>query len=386
MTVLGEYIEKRDKYSKESFDDMIYARDCDRSAQINEISELAKLSFGEYVNTDGWVKDCIYTGMMYKEKNCLVNELRSKTLKYPHIHRLYGAYVNKDLNTYSDELKNLFRYYADHSFTYMDLMSKTGAIIYGDRYDVEGIMDFFEGFTTTKTHVDKDFNLSRDSYEEMIFNKYAGVNLVVGELNACNSIGKDSLICVKFLENDGTKSVASIMHEHGHYKLHSRINSKYAESLVSLSMDEAHAFISQFYSNPPIDDKSFSTTKPFKHEKRVFNSPHFYNKHIVVRYKFENIMLNDPTKDPQKVMSELSHKILGHDTSIMQDPHHAHDNIGYFPAYSIGHVIAAQLAEHYSRDRDFKEAGLLRLMSEAQYIKTMSGKSLSTDSFERIWK
>lgn len=296
---------------------------------------------------------------------------------------LWNAYTSKSHTNYEQQLTNMFVSFRDNGLTYEDLMSKCG-----NSFDVDvvnNIMAFFSQFKSKQKPQDrpKSNTITDLQVYQLISNR--DVNCVVGATNFCSKIKYgDIRMCIKVLPEDRIKTIQSFNHERGHCLLEQQLNTQYANLMVSLSMHEAHAFIKQFYH---IDDnkKQFQyDITPFASSRRVMNTPHFYNQHIAVRYKFEIEMLKDPYQSAQTLLTKISDNILGYSTSIFEDIHWSQAVVGYFPAYSVGHVIAAQLYEHI--DNDYSCASLLHDLSELQYIEKISGKPLSTDSFEKLYR
>ncbi|MFA4720549.1 carboxypeptidase M32 [Pyrococcus kukulkanii] len=84
-----------------------------------------------------------------------------------------------------------------------------------------------------------------------------------------------------------------------------------------------------------------------------------YNFHIILRFKLERMMLNEgvKAKDLPELWNEEMERLLGirpktYVEGILQDIHWAHGSIGYFPTYSIGTILAAQLYYHMKKDLD----------------------------------
>ena len=82
-----------------------------------------------------------------------------------------------------------------------------------------------------------------------------------------------------------------------------------------------------------------------------------YNFHILLRFKLEKIMVNEgiKAKELPELWNEEMEKLLGirpknYSEGILQDIHWAHGTIGYFPTYSIGTLLSAQIGEYMKRD------------------------------------
>lgn len=88
-----------------------------------------------------------------------------------------------------------------------------------------------------------------------------------------------------------------------------------------------------------------------------------YNMHILLRYKLEKLMINEEVKArelPELWNDELE-RLLGirpknYKEGILQDIHWAHATVGYFPTYSLGTLLAAQIKNYVLKDiPDFYE-------------------------------
>lgn len=75
-----------------------------------------------------------------------------------------------------------------------------------------------------------------------------------------------------------------------------------------------------------------------------------YNLHILLRYRLEKLMITGEVKvsDIPALWNEEMERLLGvrpkNDAEgVLQDIHWSHGSIGYFPTYTLGNVIAAQI-------------------------------------------
>ena len=87
-----------------------------------------------------------------------------------------------------------------------------------------------------------------------------------------------------------------------------------------------------------------------------------YNFHILLRFKLERMMLNEGVKarDLPELWNEEMESLLGirpksYAEGILQDIHWAHGTVGYFPTYSIGTLLSAQLYYHMKKDINVEE-------------------------------
>jgi carboxypeptidase Taq len=91
-----------------------------------------------------------------------------------------------------------------------------------------------------------------------------------------------------------------------------------------------------------------------------------YHLHIIIRFEIEQALIAGDldVEDVPDVWNDKYEEYLGirpeTDTEgCLQDIHWSHGNFGYFPTYSLGSVLAAQLAHHVEQDID-DFAGMVR--------------------------
>ncbi len=89
-----------------------------------------------------------------------------------------------------------------------------------------------------------------------------------------------------------------------------------------------------------------------------------YNFHIFIRFELEQAMINDelPLADLPTAWNEKYQAYLGvtpptDADGCLQDIHWAHGTIGYFPTYTLGNLISAQLFRHARAEIPELEAG-----------------------------
>src|SRR5690606_21903997 len=99
-------------------------------------------------------------------------------------------------------------------------------------------------------------------------------------------------------------------------------------------------------------------TRVRRSSRRVDADEVTYTVHIVLRYELEKEILDGglKVKDVPEAWNERIHDRLGVRPSndaegCLQDVHWAVGSFGYFPSYTIGAVIAAQLYESLRSDR-----------------------------------
>ena len=95
--------------------------------------------------------------------------------------------------------------------------------------------------------------------------------------------------------------------------------------------------------------------KPTPDRKRADEVTYFF--HVLVRFRLEKSLINGDidVDDIPEAWTEMLHDLLGvlpqnHTESILQDVHWYVGKFGYFPAYVVGHMLAAQLYETMQTD------------------------------------
>ncbi|HEY4330650.1 MAG TPA: carboxypeptidase M32 [Phycisphaerae bacterium] len=132
-----------------------------------------------------------------------------------------------------------------------------------------------------------------------------------------------------------------------------------------------------------------------------------YNLHIILRYEMEQALLNKQlsVQDAPAAWNEKMNKYLGitpptDREGILQDVHWAFGGFGYFPTYSLGNVLAAQLFESASKAMPALRSDILagNFSNLLQWLRTnvhqhgkryiptdlvrrATGKPLSTDAY-----
>ncbi|MET1159495.1 MAG: carboxypeptidase M32 [Thermoprotei archaeon] len=88
-----------------------------------------------------------------------------------------------------------------------------------------------------------------------------------------------------------------------------------------------------------------------------------YNLHIVLRARLEKLMLTGDAKPDElpELWNQYMEELLGikpksYREGILQDIHWSGGMIGYFPSYTLGNLVAAQMKYHMMRELDLYEA------------------------------
>lgn len=199
----------------------------------------------------------------------------------------------------------------------------------------------------------------------------------------------DVRITTRYEGFDFKRSLLSVVHEFGHalYELQvdERLKATPLAGGVSLGIHESQSrfweniigrsreFIEAIY---PIMSKELSFLKKYSPEDvyRYFNvvTPSFirteadevtYNLHILLRFHIELQLINNELKvsDVPESWNSLMEEYLGirpktYRDGVLQDIHWSLGDIGYFPTYTLGNIISAQILYHILKDiPDFYE-------------------------------
>jgi carboxypeptidase Taq len=96
-----------------------------------------------------------------------------------------------------------------------------------------------------------------------------------------------------------------------------------------------------------------------------------YNLHILLRAELEKKMLTGEVKvdDLPEIWNNYMEEIIGvrpknYAEGVLQDIHWSMGSIGYFPTYTLGNLVAAQMRHHIMKDMDLYEAILEKKFSD----------------------
>jgi len=236
----------------------------------------------------------------------------------------------------------------------------------------------------------------------------------------CSGSPMDVRITTRYREDEFITSLCGICHETGHALYEQGLPSQWIDQPVgqidSMAMHESqslllemqvcrsHAFIAFLV---PLLEKEFGKQPAFTQEN-VFSlvtrvKPSFirvdadevtYPLHIILRYEIEKGLFSGDFKliDLPTIWDEFMTKYLGLSTKnndkdgVMQDVHWPSGAFGYFPAYTLGRLISAQLFATLNKanpmlDKNIKEGDfqpLIRWLKENVYC---YAASLSTHDF-----
>ncbi len=218
---------------------------------------------------------------------------------------------------------------------------------------------------------------------------------------------KDVRITTRYEGVDFKRTVYSVIHEFGHALYELQVDERLAMTPiaggVSLGVHESQ---SRFWENivgrsmafvalmKPILDKYLDFTREYSVEEiyryvntvrpsliRVEADEVTYNFHIYLRYEIEKKLITEElTVDEVPVeWNNMMEKLLGvrprNDAEgVLQDIHWSHGTIGYFPTYTLGNVVAAQIKRAVESKRSLENLlsqgseGIARLKEELRRL------------------
>lgn len=193
----------------------------------------------------------------------------------------------------------------------------------------------------------------------------------------CGGVPQDVRVTTRYNENEFITSAMAICHETGHAMYEQGLPIKWIDQPVGaplgMSIHESQSLLVEMQacrSREFMDFLSqhvmatFGTQKEFTSENlynlythvkrdyiRVDADEVTYPLHIILRYEIEKALFNDEIeiKDLPEIWDQKMQQYLGLSTKnnykdgVMQDVHWPSGIFGYFPAYSLGALVAAQL-------------------------------------------
>ncbi len=296
-----------------------------------------------------------------------------------------------------------------------------------------------------KTHTKNHFDLSMPLDEQKVLNSQIaeriGFDLTRGRIDEsahpfCSGSGSDVRLTTRFKENDWTNSLYSVLHEAGHGMYEQGVGVKLkqnpAATVPSLGIHESQ---SRFWENCIGRSKAFSrfmskflASQYPKHKITAedyyshVNNPQFsyirvdsdemtYNLHILIRYELEEALFSGdvnftdlPHAWDAKVKEYLHLPRVSDAKGVLQDVHWSCGTFGYFPTYTIGNIISAELntvlRSKFNLDDLIENGKFLEIRqwlndnihsvglqkTTLQTIEDITGRSLTVDSFIQYLK
>ncbi|HDO20035.1 MAG TPA: carboxypeptidase M32 [Candidatus Bathyarchaeota archaeon] len=198
---------------------------------------------------------------------------------------------------------------------------------------------------------------------------------------------KDVRITTRYLGFDFKRSMFSVIHEFGHALYELQIDEKLMATPLATGISLGiHESQSRFWENMIGRSKMFAeviypTVKKYlKYVEdyspnelylyfnvvkpsliRVDADEVTYNLHILLRFKLEKMMIEGEVKVDElpELWNNEMERLLGirpktYSEGILQDIHWS-GGMGYFPTYTIGNIVAAQIRHHAIKEIDLEE-------------------------------
>jgi len=250
----------------------------------------------------------------------------------------------------------------------------------------------------------------------------------------CNGIKEDTRITTRYSEEEFTSSLMGICHETGHALYEQGLPVAWMSQPVgmvhSMAMHESQSLLiemqvcrSQAYFEYilPLIQASFGQQDAFTAENlfklntrvlpsyiRVDADEVTYPLHIILRYELEKALFKGEIeiKDLPHHWDEFMQKYLGLSTrgndknGVMQDVHWPSGAFGYFPAYTLGRLLAAQFfasfkQQHPQFEQEVRQGrfqtlvqwlgkhiySLASSLPTGELVKQVTGKDLETGYF-----
>ena len=251
--------------------------------------------------------------------------------------------------------------------------------------DVELAVDTFEGTFPE----DEQEALSRDALELVGYDFDRG-RLDVSSHPFTSGNQFDCRVTTRFDETDPLGAVGSTVHEFGHAQYNLGLPQEHFGTPLGTSRDlSVHESQSRLWENHvgrseafwreflPVFQEHFPQTEEatVRDAYEAFNQVYednlirveadelTYHLHIVIRFEIERDLIRGDldVEDVPEVWNDKYEEYLGirPDTDsegCLQDIHWSHGNFGYFPTYSLGSVMAAQLFEAAEAEIDDLDA------------------------------
>jgi carboxypeptidase Taq len=192
----------------------------------------------------------------------------------------------------------------------------------------------------------------------------------------------DVRITTRFEGIDFKRNIYAVIHEFGHALYELQIDPELSGTPIGSAVSSGiHESQSRFWENivgrslefikiiKPILDKHLKFTQKFSEEEifkyvntvrpsliRVDADEVTYNFHIYLRYEIEKKLIAGEmnVKEVPEFWNELMEKLLGvrpktYREGVLQDIHWSMGSFGYFPTYTLGNVVSAQVKQALER-------------------------------------
>lgn len=256
---------------------------------------------------------------------------------------------------------------------------------------IDGIIDRQEKKNTI--HPSGKYSISTQKELSLEVMKILGFDFNRGRLDVsfhpfCGGVSDDVRITTRYDESDFTSSLMGTIHESGHGSYEQNLPMEWRGQAVGYSLGMAiHESQSLFFEMQigrskefvtylaPLIKKYFGQSGDKSEFMSVENLSQIFNKvekglirvdadeatyplHIILRYEIEKALLEGKARmeDLPELWNEKMQNLLGRSTKgddrngCMQDVHWPSGAFGYFPCYSLGALIAAQLFAQLSKE------------------------------------
>ncbi len=192
----------------------------------------------------------------------------------------------------------------------------------------------------------------------------------------------DVRITTRFEGIDFKRNIYAVIHEFGHALYELQIDPRLSGTPIGDAVSSGvHESQSRFWENivgrsfefvklvKPIFDRYLGFTKNYSEEEiykyvntvrpgfiRVDADEVTYNFHIYLRYEIEKKLIAEElnVNEVPEVWNDLMEKLLGirpksYKEGVLQDIHWSMGSFGYFPTYTLGNVVSAQVKEAVER-------------------------------------
>ena len=205
----------------------------------------------------------------------------------------------------------------------------------------------------------------------------------------CGGTPRDVRITTRYSENEFVTSLMGVLHETGHALYEQNLPPEWIEqpvgSACGMAIHESQSLLMEMQIVRSLEFLEFATPLIRKHMNAYVTNPKSletenlvrlvsrvkpgyirvdadevtYPSHVILRYEIERDLIEDrwpiaelPAVWNEKMKAYLGLSTLGNDKNgCMQDVHWPAGLLGYFPAYTVGAMIAAQLFSHVNEVR-----------------------------------
>jgi len=229
---------------------------------------------------------------------------------------------------------------------------------------------------TGKFPIDKQRELSKALMQAIGFDFNRG-RLDVSHHPFCGGVSEDVRITTRYNENEFISSAMAICHETGHARYEQDLPTEWLHQPVgqihSMALHESQSLLIEMQACRSREFMDFLAplAQQFFGEQEAINPDNLYHLythvkpdfirvdadeltyplHVILRYELEKQLIegNLLVKELPAAWNELMQKYLGinpkdnYALGVMQDVHWPSGAFGYFPAYTLGAIIAAQL-------------------------------------------